>query len=84
MISNEHIFMQIDKQLVLAKTTGNENTKREALAAIRALCDLALESVPSSSPQAPSVVQTVPIAPTIQQPVALKEDDANGESLFDF
>ncbi|SES02405.1 YwdI family protein [Psychrobacillus sp. OK032] len=84
MISYEHIFMQIDKQLQQAKITGNEQTKREALAAIRALCDLALESVPSTSPQASSVVQAVSIAPTIQQPVALKEDDANGESLFDF
>jgi len=84
MISYEQIFMQIDKQLQQAKITGNEQTKREALAAIRALCDLTLESAPSSSPQAPSVVQAVSIAPTIQQPVALKEDDANGESLFDF
>lgn len=82
MISNEHILMQIDKQLTLAKTTGNEQTKREALAAIRALCDLALESEGTS--QASPVVQAVAIAPAIQQPVALKEDDANGESLFDF
>lgn len=82
MISNEHIIMQIDKQLQQAKVTGNEQTKREALSAIRALCDLALESVASS--QAPAVVQAVSVAPTIQQPVALKEDNANGESLFDF
>lgn len=84
MISNEHIFMQIDKQLQQAKLTGNEQTKREALAAIRALCDVALESVPSPSPQVSPVVQAVSVAPSIQQPVALKEDDANGESLFDF
>ncbi|TQR08751.1 YwdI family protein [Psychrobacillus soli] len=90
MISSEHILMQIDKQLQQAKTTGNEQSKREALAAIRALCDLVLDSVPSASLQAPSVVQVprvvqaVSVAPTIQQPVALKEDDANGESLFDF
>jgi Family of unknown function (DUF5327) len=82
MISYEQIFMQIDKQLQQAKITGNEQTKREALAAIRALCDLTLESVPST--QAKSVVQAMSVAPTIQQPVALKEDDANGESLFDF
>ncbi|SDN26343.1 hypothetical protein SAMN05518871_104117 [Psychrobacillus sp. OK028] len=84
MISNDQLLMQIDKQLQQARVTGNEQTKREALAAIRALCDLALESPPSPFPQATSVVQSVPIAPTIQQPVALKEEDANGESLFDF
>lgn len=82
MISNDHIIMQIDKQLQHAKVTGNEQSKREALAAIRALCDLALESVATS--QASPVVQAIPVAPTIQQPVALKEEDANGESLFDF
>lgn len=82
MISNEHIIMQIDKQLQQAKVTGNEQSKREALAAIRALCDLALESVSTS--QVPPIVQAVSVSPTIQQPVALKENDANGESLFDF
>ena len=84
MISNDQLLMQIDKQLQHAKITGNEQTKREALAAIRALCDLALESGPEPFSQATSVAQAVPMAPTIQQPVALKEDDANGESLFDF
>lgn len=84
MISNEQLLMQIDKQLQQAKITGNEQTKREALAAIRALCDLALETGTSPFSQATSVVQAVPMAPTIQQPVALKEEDANGESLFDF
>lgn len=84
MISNEHIFMQIDKQLQKAKTTGNEQTKREALAAIRALCDVALDSVEPALSQAPPVIKTMTVAPTIQQPATLKEDDANGESLFDF
>ncbi|MFJ7825601.1 YwdI family protein [Psychrobacillus sp. NPDC096623] len=82
MISNDQLLMQIDKQLQQAKVTRNAQTKREALAAIRALCDLALESVPSPFPQDTSVA--IPVAPTIQQTVALKEEDANGESLFDF
>lgn len=84
MISNEQLLMQIDKQLQQAKITSNEQTKREALAAIRVLCDLALESGPSLFSQVPSGVHEIPNAPTIQQPVALKEEDANGESLFDF
>lgn len=84
MISNDQLLMQIDKQLQQAKITENEQTKRDALAAIRALCDLALESGSSLFPQTSPVVQSVSIAPSLQQPVKLKEDDANGESLFDF
>lgn len=82
MISSEQILNQIDKQLQQAKTAGNEQSKREALAAIRALCDLALDSVPSPS-YAP-IVQEVSAPILSTQPIALKENDANGESLFDF
>lgn len=81
MISSEHILIQIDKQLQQAKTTGNEQSKREALAAIRALCDVALDSklVPAAT-----IVKDVPAPVLPAQPTAVKEDDANGESLFDF
>lgn len=81
MISSEHILIQIDKQLQQAKTTSSEQSKREALAAIRALCDVALDSTLVQT--APSV-KDVPAPVLSAQPTAVKEDDANGESLFDF
>lgn len=81
MISSEQILMQIEKQLHKAKMETNEQSTREALVAIRALCDVVLDS----SATLPPVLSTVPTAPKVStQSSVLKEDNANGESLFDF
>ena len=84
MISNRQILIQIEKQLQEAKTATGEQTIRESLASIKALCDVALSVPQTESP----VIQQTPI---MAKPSALtapstplKEDDANGESLFDF
>ncbi|QUG40436.1 YwdI family protein [Psychrobacillus sp. INOP01] len=83
MISNEQLLMQIDKHLKHARNNGNEQSVRESLVAIKALCDVGLEvQIPSQAPIARSGQTTSTILPT--QPLALKEEDANGESLFDF
>lgn len=83
MISNRQILMQIEKQLQEAKTASGEQSIRESLAAIKALCDVAL-TVPQT--ESPTVLQTpsVKAATLIVPSTPLKEDDANGESLFDF
>lgn len=83
MISNEQLLMQIDKHLNHARINGNEQSVRESLVAIRALCDVGLETqIPSQAPITRSVQSTSTVLPT--QPVTLKEEDANGDSLFDF
>ncbi|MET0959048.1 MAG: YwdI family protein [Psychrobacillus psychrotolerans] len=83
MISNEQLLMQIDKHLKYAKTGGNEQSFRESLVAIKALCDVGLEvQIPLQVPTTRSVQTTSAILPI--QPVAIKEEDANGDSLFDF
>ena len=83
MISNEQLLMQIDKHLKHARISGNEQSFRESLVAIKAICDVGLEAQISLQAPTTSSIQTAsPILPT--QPVALKEEDANGESLFDF
>lgn len=83
MISNRQILLQIEKQLQEAKSATGEQPIRESLAAIKALCEVAL-TVPQT--ESPTVFQTASVkAATITAPsVPLKEDDANGESLFDF
>ena len=84
MISNRQILIQIEKQLQEAKTATGEQTIRESLAAIKALCDVAL-SVPQT--ESPVIHQTPIMAkPSVltAPSTPLKEDDANGESLFDF
>ncbi|MBQ0138634.1 MAG: YwdI family protein [Kurthia sp.] len=100
MISYDMIIAELEKQLNHAKITQSPQGKREALAAIRALCDVALQSeTPKQTMplQGSAVVQ--PVTPATQssqvmqqsstmsppnQANRLIEEDANGDSLFDF
>ena len=83
MISNEQLLMQIDKHLTHARVSGDEQSVRESLVAIKALCDVGLDAqIPLQAPIHRTVQTTSTVLPT--QPVALKEEDANGDSLFDF
>ena len=83
MISNEQILMQIEKQLRHAKTKDSEQSIREALAAIRALCDVALDTATFQPPVEMAAISRVQ-QPILTQTKTLQEEDANGESLFDF
>lgn len=90
MISYDTIVAAIQQHASAA--TGDEAQVREQLTAIRALCDVVLANdrqlastriAPSPMPVAP------PVAPQIAPPPSLptkkiEEDDANGDSLFDF
>lgn len=94
MISYDMIIAELEKQLYEAKNTQSEQQKREALSAIKALCDVALQSEKTAA--ASPIVQpamTAMIAPVMQQSPTvispnqvnkLQEEDANGDSLFDF
>lgn len=92
MISYETIVKQIEKHAIQAKGTRDEQQIREQLAAIRALCEVVLEdgqpvaksSVAASSVhniQSPSMMISQPLVASSQK---LEEEEANGESLFDF
>ena len=83
MISNEQLLMQIDKHLKHARISGSEQSVGESLVAIKALCDVALDA--EVLPQAP-ITSSVPMTSQVlhTQPAVLKEEDANGDSLFDF
>lgn len=80
MISHQQILEQIEKQLQAARRKPDEQYVRESLAAIRALCDLALDTSPRDIPQAISVPKIVESS----NGKRVLEDDANGDSLFDF
>lgn len=86
MIATKRILAEMERQLHQARTTNDEQAIREALAAIRSLCEVVLgeETIASQ----PVVQQAVPLA---QQPKIhsleskpLVEEDANGGSIFDF
>lgn len=90
MITYETIIKQIEKLTTEAAHAATEQQAREKLAAIRALCDVVLDEK-FSSPKSASInsVSTTISSPVYTQPVAipaqkLDEDDANGDSLFDF
>ncbi|QOR66574.1 YwdI family protein [Cytobacillus suaedae] len=77
------ILEKMQAELDQAKQTNNEGKVREHLVIIQTLCDLVVEERSKSE-------QTMSTTPFIQQPVPttqttkLKEDDGNGDSLFDF
>ncbi|WP_339197448.1 YwdI family protein [Solibacillus sp. FSL R5-0449] len=90
MITYESIVKQIEKLTSEAAQAATEQQTREKLAAIRALCDVVLdEKISSPKPASINSMSTTISSPVYSQPVAipaqkLEEDDANGDSLFDF
>ncbi|GKV67381.1 DUF5327 family protein [Sporosarcina sp. NCCP-2331] len=84
MISSDQLLKEIERQIALAKQAQSEQVKREAVSAVRALCNVMLSDSPAAiMPSAPQTIQLQqPAASLNEQP--LQEADANGESLFDF
>lgn len=88
MIPYETLLNEIEKQLTIAKQQSNEQQLREQLVAIRALCDVGLSTEQNdkrvtvlkntkSIEEKPIIYKNVSSSP-------LKEEDANGTSIFDF
>lgn len=89
MISYDAIIKELQKQIAQAQQAASTAEKREVFSAMRALCDVALQtnepSVQPSSFTVPSQpTQVVPTPPVPTQANKLNEPDANGDSLFDF
>ena len=88
MISYEAVIQQLEKQLASVKNATNEQQMREALTAIRALCDVVLDlPIETSNVQSKHLPQMLA---TEQKPSNLysakiqHDDGANGDSIFDF
>lgn len=78
------ILTEIEKHTAQAKNAEPARV-RESVAAIRALCDLLLNDEPlpeSSRPKAMPLAS--PQVQTVSSINKLKEEDANGDSLFEF
>ncbi|ANU22361.1 YwdI family protein [Planococcus donghaensis] len=88
-IDTMRILNEIDKHTTRARS-GDVAKARDSVAAIRALCDLLLEDdQPRNDIQAPRAVplsspQPQPQTQTLSAGKKLKEEDANGDSLFEF
>jgi hypothetical protein len=93
-ISVEKLLMKIEEELKLAKNSTKQENLREKVYSIKILCELILDEKqiqqePKPTPVA--VFQPVVAQPSFQQPVSLNqpkklemENEANGDSLFDF
>ncbi|MCM3618045.1 YwdI family protein [Sutcliffiella horikoshii] len=111
-ITLDKVLARLESELERAMDTGNVQKKREHLAAMKSLCELALETEveagssytrtagspttapavqPNHQPSPPFQQQAPTYTPPTQAPPItnipskpIKEDDANGDSLFDF
>lgn len=80
MISYNRLLSEIERYALKAKNAKNEQELREWLSAIRALCDVALnEKHPYTSNQESSL-EGNHLLPSAK----LDDEDANGDSIFDF
>lgn len=86
MISYEAVLLQMEQLVQNAKHTPNEQHMREQLTAVKALCDVILGQAASTSQQVSPAIQKSQALP-LQQTMPsekLQEQDANGDSIFDF
>lgn len=83
-IDAARILLEIEKHTMKART-AEPAKMRESVAAIRALCDLLLDESPGGNQETPRATPLAsPQVPSVSTENKLKEDDANGDSLFDF
>ncbi|EEL37520.1 hypothetical protein COM24_04660 [Bacillus toyonensis] len=93
-ISSDKILNKMANEIAKAKSSEGQKSK-DHLLVVRALCDLLLdEQVESSTYREPQIQSQVirsqpittvqPVIPVSGEPVYIKEEGANGNSLFDF
>jgi hypothetical protein len=84
-ISMQKLLQKMEDEIKNAKASSSEAKIRERIQAVKTLCELVLEE-PERKQQQYEPVKTVPSQPVVvSQPKRLHVDDeANGESLFDF
>jgi hypothetical protein len=93
-ISVDKLLRKIEEELTLAKNSPKPENLREKVYSIKILCELILDEKQrqQEAPLSPvPAYQPVTVQPSFQQPVTLNEpkklemeDEANGDSLFDF
>jgi len=93
-ISSDKILNKMANEIAKAKSSEGQKSK-DHLLVVRALCDLLLdEQVESSTYREPQIQSQVigsqpittvqSVIPVSGEPVYIKEEGANGNSLFDF
>jgi hypothetical protein len=91
-ISVQKLLEKIEEELKLAKSSPKDESLREKIYSIKILCELILDEKQKVQPVPMQTYQPVVTQqPVFQQPQSLNqpkklemEDEANGDSLFDF
>jgi hypothetical protein len=89
-ISVNQLLEKIESELHKAKQAGNSPKLRENVHSIKILCELILEENNQKSIVSVSAMTSAPaptstsITPTSLSAKKLDEEEANGDSLFDF
>ncbi|KXY36937.1 hypothetical protein AT257_26575 [Bacillus cereus] len=93
-VSSDKVLNKMASEIAKAKSSEGQKSK-EHLLVVRALCDLLLDEQAEPStyrePQVQSqiigsqpITTVQPVMPVSGEPVYIKEEGANGNSLFDF
>lgn len=86
MITYEVLLNQIEKHVNSAKTAASDQLMREQVTAVRALCDVLLNNEQKAVTDErvfPQVHQQLQQQLQVQG-TPLRNEDANGDSIFDF
>lgn len=89
-ISVQKLLGKMEKELLEAKSSSSDARIRERVQAIKSLCELVLEESDTGSVSVVASISHTYNAPPAAQPAGLQpkkmqmEDEANGDSLFDF
>lgn len=89
-ISVQKLLGKMEKELLEAKSSSSDARIRERVQAIKSLCELVLDESDAGSVAAVSSISHTYNAPPAAQPANLQpkkiqmDDEANGDSLFDF
>jgi hypothetical protein len=91
-ISVDQLLKKMESELHKAKQAGNSARLRENVHSIKILCELVLEQEGSVENHRQMVIEAPPIQQTNLQTIQpanlsgkkLQEEEANGDSLFDF
>lgn len=91
-ISMQKLLRKMEEEIRNARISASETRIRERIQAIKTLCELILEEPEEKQHQFTSMTTVPTQAVTINNPERLvnnhkrlqTDDDANGESLFDF
>lgn len=84
-ISLHKLLQKMEEEVKQAQASTSETKTRERIQAIKTLCELVLDEPESKQDQFKAATPTLAQPLTVNQPQRLQVDDeANGESLFDF